>query len=223
MKRGSTPARAAPQRTRPAAAPAHRPARGGSIGGFIVGVLVGLGAALAVALYVSKVPVPFINKVPQRTAEQDAAEAERNKNWNPNAGLSGDASTPAAASAPAPAAPLRPAAAPTATNAPAGAPPAAAVKASPRTSNAAASAAGDDPFVYYAQAGAFTRNEEAEAQRAKLALQGLDAKVIEREQAGRTVYRVRVGPFDQRAGADAVITQLRAVGEEAALVRVQRP
>lgn len=199
------------------------PQRGGFVIGLVIGLLIGLGVALAVALYVTKAPIPFVNKVPLRSAEQDAAEAERNKNWNPNAGLSGDASTPAAASAPAPAAPLRPAAAPTATNAPAGAPPAAAVKASPRTSNAAASAAGDDPFVYYAQAGAFTRNEEAEAQRAKLALQGLDAKVIEREQAGRTVYRVRVGPFDQRAGADAVITQLRAVGEEAALVRVQRP
>ena len=68
--------------------------RGGFILGMIVGLLIGLALALAVALYVTKVPVPFINKVPQRTAEQDAAEAERNRNWDPN----GPLSSPAAAS-----------------------------------------------------------------------------------------------------------------------------
>ena len=63
--------------------------RGGFITGLVVGLLVGLGVALAVALYVTKTPVPFIDKLPQRTAEQDAAEAEKNKNWDPNAPLAG--------------------------------------------------------------------------------------------------------------------------------------
>ena len=63
--------------------------RGGFVIGLIVGLLVGLALALGVALYVTKVPVPFVNKVPQRTAEQDAAEAERNRNWDPNAPLAG--------------------------------------------------------------------------------------------------------------------------------------
>ncbi|MBN8508142.1 MAG: hypothetical protein J0L57_05960, partial [Burkholderiales bacterium] len=74
------------------AAPAPRrakPRRGGFAIGFVVGLLAGLVVALGVALYVSKVPVPFVNKVPQRTPEQDAAEAERNKGWDPNAGLTG--------------------------------------------------------------------------------------------------------------------------------------
>jgi len=35
---------------------------GGTILGFIIGVVVGLAAALAVAVYVTKVPVPFMNK-----------------------------------------------------------------------------------------------------------------------------------------------------------------
>ena len=51
--------------------------RGGFLIGLVVGLLVGLALALGVALYVTKVPIPFVNKVPQRTAEQDAAEAER--------------------------------------------------------------------------------------------------------------------------------------------------
>ena len=67
----------------------QRPAGGGFVTGMVIGLLVGLGVALAVALYVTKTPVPFIDKVPQRTAEQDAAEAERNKNWDPNAPLAG--------------------------------------------------------------------------------------------------------------------------------------
>ena len=42
---------------------------GGTIIGFIVGVIVGLGAALAVAVYVTKVPVPFLNKGGGRGAD----------------------------------------------------------------------------------------------------------------------------------------------------------
>jgi cell division protein FtsN len=77
-------------------------------------------------------------------------------------------------------------------------------------------------MMFFAQAGAYTRSDDAEAQRAKLALLGLDAKVSEREQAGRSVYRVRVGPFDSRAQADAAIDKLQAAGVESTLVRVER-
>jgi hypothetical protein len=80
--------------------------RGGFALGLIVGLLVGLALAIGVALYVTKVPVPFVNKVPQRTAEQDAAEVERNKNWDPNAPLASKPAVaikpPTAASAPLP-------------------------------------------------------------------------------------------------------------------------
>jgi len=189
--------------------------RGGFMVGLVVGLLIGLALALGVALYVTKVPVPFINKVPQRTADQDAAEAERNKTWDPNAGL---ATKPAArAAAAASAAPTSPAATP-----------APAVPAAPAATRAAASAAaaaskpGAAGLLFFAQAGAFTRADDAEAQRAKLALLGLDAKVTEREQAGRTVYRVRVGPFEARAQADAAIEKLQAAGVDSTLVRVER-
>jgi cell division protein FtsN len=186
---------------------------GGFMVGLVVGLLIGLALALGVALYVTKVPVPFINKVPQRTADQDAAEAERNKSWDPNAGLS---TQPPAR----PAAPVRPAAPPVAaTTTPA--PAASAVQ--PAASAArAASRPGAPALIFFAQAGAFTRADDAEAQRAKLALMGMDAKVTEREQAGRTVYRVRVGPYEARAQADAAIEKLQAAGVESTLVRVER-
>ena len=63
--------------------------RGGFVLGVVVGLLVGLALALAVALYVTKVPIPFVNKVPQRSGDRDAEERERNKNWDPNSPLYG--------------------------------------------------------------------------------------------------------------------------------------
>jgi hypothetical protein len=62
--------------------------RGGTFLGLIIGALLGLGAALAVAVYVTKVPVPFMNKPASRGGvEGDAAEAKKNKDWNPNGPL----------------------------------------------------------------------------------------------------------------------------------------
>jgi cell division protein FtsN len=195
--------------------------RGGFAVGFIIGLLSGLVLALGVALYVTKVPVPFINKVPQRTAEQDAAEVEKNKNWDPNSALYGKNPAPkaasgvsAAASAVAPAAPLAPAAK---ASAPGAATP-------PR---AAASAAGStkpgvDPFIYFVQVGAYSRTDEAEQQRARLAMLGFEAKLTEREQSGHTVYRVRIGPFDKKEAADAAKEKLTEASIEAALVRTPR-
>ena len=81
---------------------------------------------------------------------------------------------------------------------------------------------GAEPFMYFVQAGAFRTTEDAEAQRARLSLQGIDAKVTERDQAGRTVYRVRSGPFNKEEDADRIKDKLSATGVDAALVRVQR-
>lgn len=254
--------------------------RGGFLIGLIVGLLVGLGVALMVALYITKAPVPFINKVPQRSAEQDAAEAERNKHWDPNAPLAGKnparpqalpppeaaASAAEAASAPLPgvspapvlpdgtplnaAAAARAAAASAAkaaqaktasASAPAPAPATAASRPArdpaailagqdPNTgalrpagaASAAAAAPTPSPVQFYVQAGAYSVPEDAEAQRAKLALLGLTGRVLSREQAGRTVYRVRVGPYDNRNAAEDVQDKLIGAGIEANLVRVER-
>ena len=81
---------------------------------------------------------------------------------------------------------------------------------------------GPDPFSYFVQAGAFARAEDAEQQRARLALLGVAAKVTEREQAGRTVYRVRLGPYEKKDDADVARAKLESGGVEAALVRVQK-
>jgi cell division protein FtsN len=215
--------------------------RGNVIVGIIIGIVLGLAAALAVAVYVTKVPVPFLNKGGSRTAEQDAAESRKNQNWDPNAPLygknparpvppaaPGGLLTGPAETAPAPARDKdkdrdkdksdKPAAV-------ASAPKAAPRPADPLGELAAAKSGvppGADPFLYFVQAGAFRTAEDAEAQRAKLSLMGIEAKVSEREQAGRQVYRVRVGPFEKKDEADRSKEKLEAGGFETALVRVQR-
>ena len=215
---------------------------GGTILGFILGVIVGLGAALAVAVYVTKVPVPFLNKGAARGADQDAAEAQKNKDWDPNSPLRGKsaAKPPAPAASAAGAEPATPAAQPVATAEPKGAaasaPKAAASKpekvetgkptsADPLGDLAKAKAAESgnaDPYDYFVQAGAFRTQADADAQRAKLAMMGWEARVSEREQNGRPVFRVRVGPFAKRDDAAALKDKLDGTGVESALVRVQR-
>lgn len=210
---------------------------GGTILGIIIGVVIGLGAALAVAVYVTQVPVPFLNKSPPRKPDQDAAESLKNKDWDPNAPLYGknparatapaaSAAEPAATSNPADAAPAgAPAARPAPGNDP---PPPAAARTAPAAdplgdlAKSKSSGATADPFSYFVQAGAFRTPEDAEAQRAKLTLMGVETKVTEREQSGRTVFRVRAGPFDNKDAADRVKERIDGAGVEAALVRVQR-
>jgi len=198
---------------------------GGTIVGFIVGVIVGLGAALAVAVYVTKVPVPFLNKGNGRGADLDAAESQKNKNWDPNSPLYGK--NPARPAAPAVAA---------AASAPASAPApevrAAASSAKPAASKPDAKAEakaeskpGADPLGDLAvakAAGAFRTQADADAQRAKLAMLGWEARVSEREQNGRAVFRVRIGPFTKRGDAEVLKEKLDGAGLESALVRVQR-
>jgi cell division protein FtsN len=88
---------------------------------------------------------------------------------------------------------------------------------------AAKTTKGAELYTYFVQAGAFQRPDDAEAQRARLTMMGLEPRVLEREQAGRTVYRVRLGPFDKQTDAETLREKLAATGMEAALVRMERP
>lgn len=210
--------------------------RGGTLLGFILGLLVGLGAALAVAVYVTKVPIPLVDRGLQPKPDQDAQEQLRNKDWNPNAGLASktvpqpkpvdESSTVSAPAAP-PAEPVKPAPAPVTASASSESKPAAKSAAKDPLgelidSRADASAPKPESFIYFVQAGAFRGPEEAETQRAKLAMLGFDFKVSEREQAGRLVYRLRLGPYRSKDEADRAQERLVAQGVEAALVRSQR-
>ena len=191
-----------------------RQQQGGTLLGFILGLVVGLAVALVVAVYVTKVPIPFMNKAQSRNAEQDAAEEKKNKDWDPNAPLYGK--NPAKPAAPAEPTDAAPAATPTTGT------PAEDKKTDDPLGDLARAKAGADPFVYFVQAGAYRSEPEAQAQKAKLALKGLVSAVSERDQDGRSVYRVRLGPFDSKDDAEGTKKKLDSAKIESALVRVQR-
>jgi cell division protein FtsN len=202
--------------------------RGGTFLGFILGLVLGLGVALGVAIYVTKVPTPFSNKNQPRSNAQDVQESEKNKDWNPNSVLQPKApaeqpvapnANPAAAETPAAAADAaKPVPRPAVTADPLGD----LAKTKSGLSTPATPADTTDPFDYLVQAGAYRTSADADAQKAKLAMLGLDAKVSERDQAGRVVYRVRMGPFNDKNAAERIRTQLESNGIENTLVRVQR-
>ncbi len=217
--------------------------RGGTILGLIIGLILGLGIALGVAVYVTKVPVPFVNKGEQRNPE--TSESDRNRNWDPNSPLYGSsparpqpAAEPAAPAASAPAAPAvqSPAAPATApVNESAGKPAgtsadplgdlaSAKLKAADAKAAAQAKSAGDagDGYSYFVQAGAFRTQADADVQRAKLAMLGWEARTSEREQNGRPVFRVRIGPFSKRGDAEQLKQKLDGAGVDSSLVRVQQ-
>jgi cell division protein FtsN len=174
---------------------------GGTVLGLIIGLVLGLAISLGVAVYVTKVPLPFMNKAQTRNADQDAAEVQKNKDWDPNALLPGRM-----ASKPAPAAP----------------PPSTETGTLPETPSTVLVPKSAEPVTqYFVQVGAFRTLEDAESHRAKLLLSGIETKISEREQSGRTVYRVRVGPFEKLEEGERAKDKLDKAGIETALVRVQ--
>ncbi len=215
--------------------------RGGTFLGFIIGVVVGLAAALAVAVYVTKVPMPFMNKGQTRSADQDAAESQKNKDWDPNAPMYGKnpakavpaASVPGLASTPKADPKAKESkddskADPKATGKPDGKTDAKAPASADPLGDLAKAKSGapapteGEPFAFYVQVGAYRTAEDAEAQRAKLSLSGIETKVTEREQSGRVVFRVRVGPFEKKEEGESAKAKLEKSGLETTLVRVQR-
>ena len=204
----------------------HFPAaqRGGTLLGLIIGLVLGLAVALAAAVYITKAPLPFMNRFQQRpTNSASAAE-----NWNPNQGLSGG-TPPVAGSttaAPVSSAPLSPKAI-----AALGQPPGGVVQggASGTPGSAPTPAPGSAPapapasnLQYIVQIGAYGDRADAERQRAKVALAGLEARTDLRVVGGRTLYRVRVGPFTNAADADKAQQALNAAGITSVVVKIAR-
>ncbi len=170
---------------------------GGTLLGIIIGLVLGLAIAAGVTLYITKAPVPFVQKVKPPT-----------ENVNPGAdGRLPDPNKPLSAQPPGPP-PATPAEAAKSNIEPAPATPAEAAK----TDSAKAADTADGGTRYMLQAGAFRLPEDADSMRARLALLGLDAKIYPVDSGGNTFYRVRLGPYGQRAELDRVQKQVNDDG-----------
>ena len=198
--------------------------------GVLVGLILGLAAAVAVALFVTKVPMPFVDKAsrdPAQTLLPDVRDAP-----DPNLGLYGK-SGPAGVSptgptdtTPAPLPGMPPAGGAAGTAAPtppdtlgnliaslgkAEQPTKPATPAKPAPGTEAPPKVANSQTTYYLQAGAFRSEDDAEAVKAQILLMGMPVQVQKAQVNGSTINRVRVGPFK---GIDEMNRSRARLGEE---------
>ncbi|EIF28781.1 cell division protein [Burkholderia sp. Ch1-1] len=88
-----------------------------------------------------------------------------------------------------------------------------------RPGSGAAPAAGDANTGYFLQVGAYKTAADAEQQRARLAFQGFESKVTQRDAGGVTYYRVRIGPFSKFEDMNSSRQRLSDAGVDTAVIR----
>lgn len=179
--------------------------RGGTVLGFVIGLIVGLAVAVAVAVYITNAPLPFVTKV-QRPATH-VAPAPGAPLPDPNKPLYGQGKNEPPEETKSAAAP--PAVAPTAE------------KPAEKVPGKEAAPAAEEGTRFLLQAGAFKSPDEADAMRARLALLGLDARIFPIDQGGKTLYRVRLGPYGQLDEINRTRKLLAENSIEAQVVRLK--
>lgn len=181
---------------------------GGTILGFILGLGAGLGIAFVIAFYLSK-------NTPQERPGMRA----------PNLPLlikPAPAPAPAEGETPAPAEPVdlnKPLQGKS--PAPASADPIGDLvngKKSADTTQTPAPAAKSDA-IYFLQVGAFIKRADADAQKANLAIQGIQAQLSEVTSDGNTLWRVRVGPYSSVEESNPVRDKLNSLGIKPTLIK----
>ena len=182
------------------------PQFGGTILGFIFGLAAGLGIAFVIAFYLSKntpqerpgvraTNLPLTIKPSQAPTEgENAAPAEP---LDLNKPLHGKSSTPAATS-PDPIGDLA-----------AGKKPAEVTSAPAAKSDA----------IYFLQVGAFNKRADADAQKASLAIQGIQSQLSEISSEGNTLWRVRVGPYNSVEESNPVRDKLSNMGIKPTVIK----
>jgi cell division protein FtsN len=189
---------------------------GGTLLGLIAGLVLGLSVAVGVALYITKVPAPLVNKVkPPSETINPSANGEMP---DPNKPLYGSqrvdpATAPATAAAASTPPDPRTAALPPA---PGLMPASASAIARPTDATAPV-----DTTRFLLQAGAYHSADDADAVRARLAMLGLDAKVVPRDQDGATLYRVRLGPYGRIEDLDKIRQMLATNGIDVQVVTIK--
>lgn len=177
---------------------------GGTILGFVLGLGAGLGIAFVIAFYLSK-------NTPQ---ERPGVRA-------PNLPMTIKPATPAEGEAAAPAdqpdlnKPLQGKLPAPASSDPIG--DLVSGKKSADGANSAAAPKGD--AIYFLQVGAFTKRADADAQKAALAIQGIQAQLSEVTSDGNTLWRVRTGPYASVEESSPARDKLNSMGIKSTLIK----
>lgn len=182
------------------------PEYGGTILGFILGLGVGLGVAFVIAFYLSK-------NTPQ---ERPGVRA-------PNLPLTiKSGPTPAEGEAAAPAEaldlnkPLQGKSAAPAANAP---DPIGDLANGKKPVDVAPAPGAKSDAIYFLQVGAFNKRADADAQKASLAIQGIQSQLSEITSEGNTLWRVRVGPYNSVEESNPVRDKLNGMGIKPSVIK----
>ena len=192
--------------------PRPKAKKGGStLVGIFIGLLLGLGIAVAIAVYITKAPIPFVQK--QKPAERP--------NGAPPAGVEAPRQAPQAKAGekvaiaekdkprfdfykilPGQEEPV--------------------TEKQVRDAAKEAAKPGAPKETYVIQAGAFQNPADADNLKAKLAFMGLEAAIEPTNLPDRgTWYRVRLGPYSRLDDINRVRQQLAQGGVDATLVRLK--
>ena len=73
--------------------------------------------------------------------------------------------------------------------------------------------------IYFLQVGAFVKRADADAQKANLAIQGIQTQLSEVTADGNTLWRVRVGPYNSPDESNPVRDKLNSIGIKPTLIK----
>jgi cell division protein FtsN len=172
-------------------------ASGGTLMGFVLGLLLGLAIAVGVAIMLTKgAPEPKLNlRAPEAVSKAKPVEAveEGEIQVEDKPNLN----KPLQSKVPLPS------------------------EMAPKDPIASIAAATQGP-EYWLQTGAYRNQEEAQRQKAMLAMQGLEALISERELEGAPLWRVRVGPFAGQSEVTQTRARLQSAGIPSTIIRINK-
>jgi len=181
---------------------------GGTILGLVIGLAIGLSLALAVAYYISKTPPqerPGVKAPNLPLSIKPAAPVEAVVSEEEKPVTQIDLNKPLQGKSPA---------------VPSSADPIADIATGKAAADAATSAKAD--VVFFVQTGAFASQSEADAQKASLAMQGMQSQISEGLIDGKSVWRVRIGPFAYVDDSGIVRSKLNGMGIKPAVIKVNK-
>jgi len=172
-------------------------ASGGTLMGFVLGLLLGLAIAVGVAIMLTKgAPEPKLNqRAPDAVSKAKPAEAIEDGEIQVEEKPNLNKSLQSKVPLPSEAAPKDPIA------------------------SIAAATQGPE---YWLQTGAYRNQDEAQRQKAMLAMQGLEALISERELDGAALWRVRVGPFVGQSEVTQTRARLQSAGIPSTIIRINK-
>jgi cell division protein FtsN len=172
-------------------------ASGGTLMGFVLGLLLGLAIAVGVAIMLTKgAPEPKLNlRAPEAVSKAKPAEAIEDGEVQVEDKV--NLNKPLQSKVPLPG------------------------ELAPKDPIATIAEATQGP-EYWLQTGAYKVQEEAQRQKAMLAMQGLEALISEREVDGATLWRVRVGPYAGQNEVTQMRARLQSAGIPSTIIRINK-